>query len=233
MLTAIIVAAGSGKRMGGEIEKQFLPLCGFPLLKHTLQIFEDCSQVDQVLLVLSQERIEYCRREILKAYGFQKVQELIPGGDKRQDSVYQGLKQLREGIVLIHDGVRPLLPPELLLRIIEESETHQAVVPVTEIEETVKKVDDFEVEETLNRQKLRFAQTPQGFEYSLVRNAYDKAYDEGFYATDDSTLVERVGIKVRVIEGSSENIKITSPRDFIFAESILNKRWESQKKNKQ
>ncbi|MCH7760892.1 2-C-methyl-D-erythritol 4-phosphate cytidylyltransferase [candidate division TA06 bacterium] len=224
MTSAIIVAAGSGKRVGGELEKQFLPLCGFPLLKHCLQVFEDCDRIDQILLVLSEERIEFCKREVLNKFGIKKVLEPIPGGKRRQDSVFQGLNKVEGGIVLIHDGVRPLLQSELLMRVIRECETHQAVVPVIEIGDTLKKVDGGFVAATLNRTTIKGAQTPQAFEYSLIRQAYDKAYEEGFYATDDASLVERLGVKVKVIEGSPENIKITTKSDLLFAESILKRR---------
>ena len=224
MVSAIIVAAGSGKRMGGEIEKQFLPLCGFPLLKHTLQVFEDCDRIDQILPVLPKEKIEYCKKEILHKFGFQKVLEPIAGGERRQDSVYEGLLRIRGGLILIHDGARPLLPPELLIRLIQECSSHPAVIPVIEAGDTLKRLKGGFVVETMDRSKIQGAQTPQGFEYSLIRKAYDRAYKEGAAVTDDSTLVERLGIQVKGIEGSPENIKITTKADLLFAEAILRNR---------
>ena len=225
MTSALIVAAGSGKRIGGELEKQFLSLCDFPLLKHTLKVFEDCVHVDQILLVVSRERIEYCKREILNKFGFKKVLELVPGGERRQDSVYNGLKRLNEGIVLVHDGVRPLLDPKLLIKVIRECEKYHAVIPVIRIGNTVKRVNGTFVQETMDREKIRFAQTPQCFQYSLIRKAYDRAYKEGFKATDDASLVERLGVRVKTIEGSHENIKVTTKSDLLFAESVLKGRF--------
>lgn len=218
---AIIPAAGQGKRMNRNINKQYLQLDDRPLLAHTIDIFSNNSKIDQIIVVVSEDEIDYCRDEILKKYGFDHV-KLIAGGETRQQSVYAGLMAFSPAInyVIIHDGARPLLSGNLLDRIIKNIGVYKALTAGVPVKDTIKVVEDNYVSSTLDRDKLTAIQTPQAFDYNLICRAHN-SYDGELNATDDATLVEAVGHKVRVIKGDHRNIKITTPGDLIAAEAIL------------
>jgi 2-C-methyl-D-erythritol 4-phosphate cytidylyltransferase len=230
MIAALIVAAGKGVRMGAGMRKQYLPLSGLPVLAHTLKAFDECPQIDQMVLVVPFDEIAYCRREIIEQLCLRTSVELVAGGARRQDSVCNGLDLLDDrGIVLIHDGVRPLVSRRLIEACIEGVRQWEACIPVVAITDTLKKTDSKDtIELTVPRDGLGMAQTPQGFRVSLIKRAHDLASRNGWEATDDASLVERMGAKVHTIAGSSVNIKITRPGDLRWAEALLNLRIDPE-----
>jgi len=221
---ALIAAAGKGQRMRGRVKKQFIPLKGMPLLFYTLKTFEEFEGIENMYLVLDEADFEYCAGEIIEKYGIKKVSQLVSGGERRQDSVWNGLKAM-EGhcdIVIVHDGVRPFVSPEILKRLMAAMKDAQAVVTAIPALDTIKRVDGTGiVVDTLQRNTLYHIQTPQGFRYDLIQEAYKRAFKEGIQGTDDASFVERMGMPVRVIEGSSFNIKITTLEDIALAHYIL------------
>ena len=224
-ITAIIPAAGEGKRFGGETQKQFRMLLGKPVIAHTLALFQSCEAVNEIILIVPGSMQSYSS-ELVQEHGFTKVVEIVPGGERRQDSVYNGLQALMlhpADIVLVHDAVRPLITHRQIEEIIECCITYKAVVPAIQLKETVKQADaeGCFVSSTLDRRGLWLVQTPQAFAADLLFTAYQKALSEGYTATDDAGLVERVGIKVKIVKGSEWNIKITTAEDFMIAEAIL------------
>jgi 2-C-methyl-D-erythritol 4-phosphate cytidylyltransferase len=228
---AIIVAAGQGRRFPGEQKKQFLPLAGKPVIAHSLAAFEATPLIRSVLLVVHPEDADWCRREIVERFGFAKVSRIVPGGAERQDSVRTGLEALKEenGIVVIHDGVRPLVSREMIEASIEGAVRFGAVVMAVPSKETIKRVDrEGRVLETLDRQALRQIQTPQAFRTAVLREAYRRSMAEGFLGTDDASLVERIGIEVRVLPGDYANIKITTPEDLLVADRLIRERKEGE-----
>lgn len=223
-VVALIPAAGRGKRMGESIPKAFLPLGGVPLLARTLQKFEACPQIDEILPLVPGEEILHCQKEIVERFGLRKVSGILAGGAERQDSVFAGLTAIqgKADWVVIHDGARPLVTVELIERILAAAKEWKAAVAALPAWETVKEVsEDGEVRRTLDRRSLWIIQTPQSFEYRLLFGAYEKAREEGFLGTDDASLVERLGVPVRVVEGEKWNLKITTPKDLALAEALL------------
>ncbi len=225
-VTAIIVAAGKSKRIQNKLPKQFIEIGGKPVLSHTLESFEKCEEVDEILLVVSEDWLTYCSAEIVDKYGFMKIKKVISGGERRQDSVYKGLLAVpnNTSIVVIHDGVRPLVRASKITESITMCKECKAVILAVPIKETVKRIEDGSVHTTLNRERLWIAQTPQTFDYKILLDAFEKAKSDGFIGTDDASLVERLGIEVKIIEGDYDNIKITTPEDLVLAEEILRKR---------
>lgn len=221
---ALIAAAGKGQRMRGRVKKQFIPLKGIPLFFYALKTFEEFEGIENIYLVLDEADFEYCAREIIQKHGIKKVSQLVPGGERRQDSVWNGLKAM-EGhcdMVIVHDGVRPFVSPEMLKRLMAAMEDAQAVVTAIPALDTIKRVDGMGIVlDTLQRNTLFHIQTPQGFRYDLIKEAYTRALKEGIQGTDDAYFVERMGMPVKVIEGSSFNIKITTPEDIALAHYIL------------
>ncbi|MBP1712757.1 MAG: 2-C-methyl-D-erythritol 4-phosphate cytidylyltransferase [Deltaproteobacteria bacterium] len=223
-VAALIPAAGRGRRMAEDVPKAFLPMGGTPLLAQTLQQFEVCSEVGEVVVLAPPGNGIQLAEELVKRFGFQKVSRIVPGGTERQDSVYAGLKALvsHPDIVLIHDGVRPFITPDLIGRVVSETRVSKAVVAAIPVRDTMKEIGkDGTVLKTLNRDCLWEIQTPQGFLYSLLLQAYEKAYQDQFYGTDDAALVERLGIGVKVVQGSRFNLKITTPEDLVLGEALL------------
>lgn len=212
--------------MGGGTAKQFLPLLGKPMLAHTLAAFEAAASIDQVVLVVGEDQLDVCRTEIVDRYGFRKVRKLMPGGSERQDSVYSGLGSLGPDcdLVVVHDAARPLVTPEMLDRAVAEARRTGAVVAAVPVKDTIKLVDGGAVAETPDRSRLWAAQTPQVFRCALLLEAHRKARQDGFVGTDDAALVERLGHPVYIVEGSPENLKVTTPEDLLLAESILARR---------
>ncbi|MBL6968524.1 MAG: 2-C-methyl-D-erythritol 4-phosphate cytidylyltransferase [Desulfobacteraceae bacterium] len=225
---AVIPAAGSGIRMQSDRAKQFLNIEERPLLAVTLTPFQDCREVEAIILVVPSDDVKYCREEIVRRFGFTKVQKVIAGGERRQDSVRFGL-EATEGkydIVLIHDGVRPVIEKGLLRTVIKAAMTHRAVITALPAKETVKEVNDrHEVVRTYERQRVWMVQTPQAFHYQDILKAHRQAIEEGWEeATDDARLMERLGVPVKVVEGSERNIKVTTPYDLELARFLLGKR---------
>jgi len=226
-VTAIIVAAGLGQRMGETVPKQFLSLLGRPLLAHTLIPFEAVQEVHEAILLTPAGWEDHCQKEIVEKYGFKKVSKLIPGGKERQDSVYRGLQETTANtdLVLIHDGVRPLVTKTQIEASITAATNHGAAVVAIPLADTLKKVgSDGLIRETLKRDGLWLAQTPQTFQRKILLKAYEAAFREHFYSTDDAALVERAGFEVKVVLGTATNLKVTTPEDLRVAELLLSMR---------
>ncbi len=216
-VTAIVVAAGEGQRFGAP--KQFAPLKDKAVLEWSLECFQTHIQVADIVLVLMRdiEKEEYMRR-------FPKIVSVVTGGKHRQDSVFAGFGQVdpqETGFVLIHDGVRPLVDHALLSRVIRATKESGAAIPVVPLEDTVKVVEGGKILRTLDREKLRRVQTPQGFSYPILKAALEQAREDDHYGTDEAALVERIGREVVLVEGDPRNIKITTPEDIRIAEALL------------
>ncbi len=221
---AVIVSAGKGLRFMEGKKKQFYFLGGKPILAHTLDKFETCPLIRSVRLVVGQEDMDYCLKEIVEKYGFQKVSEIVPGGKRRQESVKNGMDALPKDtdIVAIHDGVRPLVTRTMIEDSIHSAVRHGAVVLAMPVKETIKMSNpDGTVLKTLDREFLWQIQTPQTFQVNVIREAYYRATEDGFVGTDDASLVERLGVKVHILPGSYTNIKITTPEDLVLANLFL------------
>ncbi|WP_394239308.1 2-C-methyl-D-erythritol 4-phosphate cytidylyltransferase [Niallia oryzisoli] len=227
----IIPAAGQGKRMGAGKNKLLLELEGVPVFIYTLKVFEgdeNCAGV--ILAVNEQDEKEF--HSLLTKYGITKVICFVPGGPERQHSIYNGVKTLQgNGIVLVHDGARPFIDCNQIHSLVSSAELHGAAVLAVPVKDTVKKVKDDKVIETVERSSLWAIQTPQAFRMSLLRQAYEWAEEEGFLGTDDASLVERIGHDVMIVEGNYDNIKLTTPEDLFFAETIIRKRRSMTKRS--
>ena len=230
---AIVPAAGLGKRFDASGRKTFVNINGIPVLIYTLKRLHRENSITEIIPVLKQEEIEE-GFELAGKYKLDKIKQIAPGGRERQDSIYNALRLIenagtgdvpakhRRGIVLIHDGVRPFIPEGMIDRLVSNISDANGVIPGIPVKETIKEVNhNGIVVSTLNRDKVRAVQTPQAFLFNTIKNAYDRAYSEGFYATDDAALVERTGGKVKIIEGSPFNIKITTPEDLEIMEYVL------------
>lgn len=222
-VSAIIVAAGKGRRMNAAAPKQYLILGGLPILSHTMLAVDACPEVDDICLVVPESDIDYCRKAVLAPIYLRVPVKMIAGGPQRQESVYNGLSSLvsDNGIVLIHDGVRPFVGVDEIRRCIDAAKIHGACIPGLPVSDTLKAVDDGgDIIRTIDRGLLWHAQTPQAFQCRLIKDAHEKAKCEGVTGTDDAFLVERLGEKVHIVSGSIFNIKITTPEDLKMAEAI-------------
>lgn len=226
-ITAIVLAAGSGRRMGGDIPKQYMELSGKPVIYYSLKVFQD-SVADDIVLVVSDEYIEYCRKEIVERYGFSKVTDIISGGRERYDSVRNGLEVCESAdYVLIHDGARPLITGDMVKRSIATLEEETGCSVAVKAKDTIKISDenDYGVD-TPDRRYVWQVQTPQSFHRRELVAAYEKLAASGDTAiTDDTMIMERYGgVKIKLIDGSYANIKITTPEDLALAEVLLEHR---------
>lgn len=220
----MVVAAGQSVRMGSGPKKQFRLLGGFPVVGRTLAVLEKVTVVKSVVLVVPPGEEEYCRNEVVAPGGYRKVVSVIPGGTHRQDSVWAGLQCLPgpPDIVVIHDGVRPLVRPEYIEAAVDAAVSWGAAVVAVPSKDTVKVVGDSGfVTETLPRERLYLTQTPQVFRFEILLEAHHRAQREGFYGSDDAVLVERWGLPVKVVPGGYENLKITTPEDFMIASALI------------
>lgn len=229
-ITAVILAAGQGKRMNSTVAKQFLNLQGKPLLYYSIKAFEE-SSVDKIVLVTGSDQVEYCKQEIVDYYSFKKVTDIIEGGKERYDSVYQALMHLNQcDYVLIHDGARPFISVNLIERIIREVMQYEACIVGTPVKDTIKVVNEKGyITDTPDRTTLWSAQTPQAFSYSSIRKAYDMFYqlidNLKLGITDDAMVYQTfIGEPVKVLQGEYNNYKITTPEDLTLAEATLDKR---------
>lgn len=221
---AIIPAGGAGSRMGGTIPKQYLLLGGIPILVRSLLAFQKTPEIDAIVLVLPPDDVEKTSQTISRDYNLPKVIRIVAGGTQRQDSVGNGLAALEEkyDIVVIHDGVRPFVTQEMIRQVIAEAERCGAVTLGVPAKDTLKRVDEKGfVETTLVRDGLWLTQTPQAFALPLLKRAYEEAAIDGHYGTDDASLVERMGVEVKMLLGSYDNIKITTIHDLEVGESIV------------
>jgi 2-C-methyl-D-erythritol 4-phosphate cytidylyltransferase len=225
--TAIIVAAGKGKRMEKNINKQYILLRDKPVIAYTLEVFERVELIDEVILVVGEGEIGYCQKEIINRYKIKKVSAVIAGGKERKDSVNRGLSAVKPDckIVVVHDGARPFITEDIIEASIKEAERWGAAAAAVPVKDTVKRVNrNMEVMGTLIREELWAVQTPQTFHFILLKEAYGQEIADLWNITDDAMLVERLGHKVKIFKGAYENIKITTPEDLDIAEGILKRR---------
>lgn len=225
---AIITAGGIGKRMGAGLPKQYLEVAGKPIIVHAIERFVGFEGIRQVIVTVPPGDETSFATDILAPFALNEMVTVVAGGPQRQDSVANGLNAVADDveIVLIHDGVRPFIKRDVIQRSIECARDKGACVVAMPLKETVKRVDEAGcVEETVDRNMLWGAQTPQVFRFDVIREAFDKAVREGFYGTDDAMLVERMGMTVNVVEGDYHNIKITTTEDLVIAEAIA-RNWQ-------
>lgn len=231
-VTAIVLAAGRGKRMGTDVPKQYLKIRGHEILYYSLKAFEE-SVVDEVVLVTGEQDIEYCQKEIVEKYGFEKVAKIIPGGAERYDSVYAGLLAADDcSYVLIHDGARPLVTPEIIAKVLEGAMAYDSCTTGMPVKDTIKVVDEDNMAvDTPERGALWTIHTPQGFSYPVILEAHRK-FRQGDYripVTDDTMLAEIfLRKRAKLVEGSYQNIKVTTPEDIDAAEAFLYKKEEER-----
>lgn len=221
---AIVLAAGSGKRMNSQVHKQYLIIQDRPVLYYSLKEFED-SAVDEIVLVVGKGEEEFCRREIVDKYGISKVKAIVEGGKERYHSVFEGLKQTSDAdYVLIHDGARPFVNQDIIRRCMQEVQKYQACVVGMPVKDTIKIADEEGyAKQTPDRKNVWMIQTPQTFSYALIYEAYEEMLKtEDAAITDDAMVLERIkGKKSKLIEGSYRNIKITTPEDLLIANVYL------------
>ena len=221
---AVIVSAGKGLRFMEGKKKQFHSLGEKPILVHTLEKFEACPLIRSILLVVGQEDMDYCLKEIVERYKFQKVSQIVPGGKRRQESVKNGVDALPKDtdMVAIHDGVRPFVTQAMIEDSLHAAVRVGAVVLAMPVKDTIKVSNpDGTVLKTLDRETLWQIQTPQTFQVNVIKEACYRAAEDGFIGTDDASLVERLGVKVHILPGSYTNIKITTPEDLFLANLYL------------
>jgi 2-C-methyl-D-erythritol 4-phosphate cytidylyltransferase len=226
-ISVIIAAAGQGKRMNSEMNKQYLNLCNKPVLARTIEAFDQSFFIDEIIVVTHPDEIQYCRERIINSFGFKKVTKVVAGGAERQESILNGLKAVDErcDIVAIHDGARPFIKEETILNSIDQAIKYKAVGVGVPVKDTIKVVDEEKnIKNTPDRKTLWAIQTPQVFDYKLVLKAHKKAIEDGYQGTDDTVLVERIGEDLKMVMGHYENIKITTPEDLYIGEAILKNR---------
>lgn len=221
MNSAIILAGGRGKRMNSKISKQYIDINGKPILYYTIKKFMNCKDVDNIVVVVPEDETDYCKKEIIIRYDL-KVDLIVAGGKERQDSVFNGLKAIKESdIVLIHDGARPFLSSELIEKGIKLAKIYKSVAPGVMPKDTIKVKDENSFSnETLNRSSLVAVQTPQIFDYKLIFECHKKVKENKLMVTDDTPVVEIYGNKVFLYEGEYTNIKVTTPEDLVFAKYL-------------
>ena len=221
---AIIPSGGTGKRLGSSVAKQYLLLDGVPVLARTLKIFQQAKVIDEIILVVPEDDLISVRKQLVDKYDLIKVTAIVAGGKERQDSVRNGLSDITDrcDVVIIHDGVRPLITEEMISKVVAAAKSYGASSMGVKVKDTVKQTTGSDmIAATLLRNNLWLTQTPQAFTFDILQKAYAAAVSDKFYGTDDASLVERIGVKVKMIAGSYENIKITTPDDLIIAEAFI------------
>ncbi len=224
-VTAVIPAAGRGRRLKIPEDKTFAEIKDRPIISFSLGILEESKKIDEVILIVGKDKVRKAKRDVVERFGFEKIVEVIEGGSTRTQSVHKGLLKVKRSmdIVLIHDGARPFISEEIIVRNIAAAVKFGAAITAIPVHYTIKEADTtLFISRTLKRDSLWEVQTPQTFRRDLILKAYEKAKDEGYEATDDACLVERLGHKVKIVEGTPENIKITYPADLIYGDTILN-----------
>ncbi len=224
---AIIPAGGAGKRLKAQKAKQYLLLDRLPVLVHTLKVFQQAKIINEIILVLPPNDVASAQKQLINKYGLVKITAVVAGGKERQDSVRNGFVAITGecDIVVIHDAVRPFVTQELINQVVEATKNFGAASVGVRAKDTIKEIKkDNLVSATIPRQNLWLAQTPQAFKFDLLKKAYTAAYRDKYYGTDDASLVERIGAKVVMIDGSHENIKITTPEDLILAKTLMKKK---------
>lgn len=223
---AVIPSAGFGSRMGHK-KKNYIKLLGKPVLAHTLAPFESCSHIHAIIIVVPRADEAYCDKYIVKKYGFKKVAAIVAGGSERQYSVSNGITAALDfdpAIIMVHDGARPLVTESIIEETIRAARHCGAAICAVPVKDTIKESCGGYVKATIDRDALRSVQTPQAFSRDVIVHAHKLAQEDGILCTDDSALVERLGAKVRIVSGSYENIKITTPEDLAVAVSLMRSR---------
>jgi len=225
-VTAIVVAGGIGKRMGGTLPKQFLPLGDRPMVFHALKAFDEHPRVDELILVLPAEWIDHFEGELLPRFPLRKLKKIVKGGEARQDSTRQGFLNVVPGtdLVLVHDAARPLIDAETIGRCIDAAQDDGAAIAATPASDTLKEVREGRIVGTVDRGKIFQAQTPQAFRFEVLKEALDRAAENNFQGTDEASLVERLGKPVTIVESPRSNLKVTTPEDFAVALAFLEER---------
>ncbi|WP_069999889.1 2-C-methyl-D-erythritol 4-phosphate cytidylyltransferase [Cellulosilyticum sp. I15G10I2] len=225
-VSVVIVAGGSGKRMGLAIKKQYILLKEKEILAHTIEAFENCEFINEIILVVAEEDIDYVQENIVIRYDLNKVKKIAAGGSERQDSVYNGLLKVDRdtNYVMIHDGARPFISKKVILNCLKKAKETGASIVAVPVKDTIKICDTktHQVEQTPNRDTLWAVQTPQIFSFELLMKAYQHAKANHLQVTDDSMIVEALGKEVYITQGEYTNIKVTTAEDLIIAEAILN-----------
>jgi 2-C-methyl-D-erythritol 4-phosphate cytidylyltransferase len=219
---AVIAAAGSGSRFGSSLNKAFHLLCGKPVLLHVLEMFQQAPEIDEIIPVFKDD--DFIRgRKLISENGITKVLSIAKGGKERQDSILNALNVIgdTDAIVLIHDGARPLITHRLIKETISELVDCDGVIPAVKMIDTIKEVDDGLIVKTIDRNRLRAIQTPQTFYSKILISAYKHVIDKGLLFTDDASVIEHYGGRVKYIDGDYKNIKITSKDDLLYAEFII------------
>ncbi len=221
-ITAIIPAAGNGSRMASKEKKQYMKLDKKEILIRTIEKFEKCNLINDIIVVTSQDEVDRCK-ELIAKYNIKKVVKVVCGGERRQDSIYNALQEVshESDIVLVHDAARPFVSEKIIIDNINEVSDKVGVITAVASKDTIKVIKNGFVEETLDRSKLINVQTPQTFNYKTLVKAYDYMVKHDLDVTDDSSLMESIGVKIKVITGSYDNIKITTPDDLLIGELIL------------
>ncbi|MHB8482118.1 MAG: 2-C-methyl-D-erythritol 4-phosphate cytidylyltransferase [Nitrospiria bacterium] len=222
-MAAVIPAAGLGTRMKSPLSKQFLSLGGKPVLYHTLSVFDRCPLIDEIVVVLSKENRGFAEEKVINSAPFKKISTVVDGGNERKESVFNGLKAVDPAtdFVVIHDGCRPFITGQIIENSVEAARETGGAIAGIPLGDTLKKTEQGFIQKTIDRKGLWQAQTPQTFRFSLLKEAYDKAFSRQIFATDDAGLVEQLGHPVKIFPGSVFNIKITVPDDLILGEMIF------------
>lgn len=228
-VSAVILAGGSGTRVGGDKTKQMLEVCGKPLVVHTLLAFEKCDCIDEIVIVAKKEE-RFIYEMFKKRYSLTKVTRIVDGGETRQHSAKNGFDSINEkaDYVAIHDGARALISETQIKDVVVSAFAHGAAIAATRATDTIKYVDGMQISETLPREDIWLAQTPQVFRDEIYRAAVYTAFEEGFEGTDDSSLVENIGVAVTLVDTGSDNFKVTYKSDLVRAEQILLERKEKE-----
>jgi 2-C-methyl-D-erythritol 4-phosphate cytidylyltransferase len=232
MISAILLAGGSGKRMGAGMDKLMLMAANVPLLAHALTAFQKCPDVDEIILVAREDRKD-SYRQLASTHQIDKLVSVVPGGVERQDSVWCGLQVVssKSEIVLIHDAARALVTPQIISNCVASARKMGAAIPASRVKDTIKRAQDAtspsQIEMTVDRSQLWAAQTPQTFRTELIRRAYEPLIRENVIVTDDAAAVEKMGHPVFLVDSDPLNLKITTPEDLLLAEIILSKRIEN------
>ncbi len=230
-VAAVVPAGGAGTRMGSEVSKQFLRLGDVPVLIHALRVFEASRMIDEIVVVVPRDAVAYCQQDLLPQFTLSKISSVACGGARRQDSVWNGLQAVdeRTNVVVVHDAVRPFVTGAMVEQVVERARISGAAIAAIPLHDTIKRVTpDGTIETTLDRQGLWSAQTPQAFNLELLREAHRSNRQSGVDATDDAFLVEQIGRRVSIVNGSPDNIKITRPEDLIMGEAILRSGFRTQ-----
>lgn len=228
---AIVPAAGLGKRFGEEKNKPFYPFMDKPLIVWALEKLQEADEITEIIPILKEEDLIACG-ELVEKYNLAKIKRIVPGGKERQDSVYNGIKMLDDNtsIVVIHDGARPFVDMDLIGRTVGGLKGYDGAIAAVPVKDTIKEAssvkrqaseEELIVQKTLNRNVLWAVQTPQVFPFNKIKEAYEMAFADKYYATDDAALIEHYGGKVKIVMGSYRNIKITTPDDILIAEALL------------